>query len=194
MEINKPIATIVIFIITMISVFLFALPKYQESMSLQLTLAEKLAEYNSKSDYFKDISKTYEDINKRRVVLEKIDSALPPNIAFAPLVYFLQRKGAENGIVNKSIAFSQVSKITTLASDSKEKSSKELKIITINLDSLGTYQSLKNFLSSLEKSARLFEVESISFVSPSRLSGGASDPKNQLQSYNFRLVVKTYSY
>lgn len=198
MEINKPITTIIILIITLLLVFLFLVPKYQESRDLKTTFAKKQAEYSGKSAYFAEISKIIEDIDGRKYILEKIDSALPSKFSFAQLIYFLQKKGAEAGIVNKSIIFSQVSPASLEQNSSvtfnRELNAKEPNNITITLDLSGSYQAFKKFLSSLEKSSRLFEVESISFTSASKSSKESVKSQNQLPTYNFKLVITTHTY
>ncbi len=109
MEVNKPIATVIMLVITLIIVFLFAWPKYQESSDLQKKAIEKQAEYNGKAMYFQKISQTLSQIESKKDSLGKINSALPDSVLLAPLVYFLQKTGSETGLILKSIAFSQVS-------------------------------------------------------------------------------------
>lgn len=192
MEINKPIATVVIFIINLVLVFLFVIPKYQELKVTTAALREKQGEYEGKSAYYEKIAILSKSIDSRKEVLEKIDSALPSQVAFAPLVNFLQKKGAETGLVIKSITFSQTSDQASPKTNGAEAASK-LKEIGFSMSILGNYQGLKNFLGSLERSARLFEVQTIAFslqqASQKVLAQGA-----QLQTYNFKLDVKTHSY
>ncbi len=197
MEINKPIATIIILIITLILIFLFVWPKYQESSDFQKKLIEKQAEYNGKLVYFKKISEIISEIENKKDSLQKINNALPDNTSFAPLVYFLQKKGSETGLILKSIVFSQVSptiynqQVAATLPDSG--SAKEIKNIAFTVDVLGNYQGLKNFLAELENSARIFEVGTISFASQGAAAGFAQK-KNQVEIYDFKLSLKTHTY
>ncbi len=184
MEINKPVSTIIIFITTLILFFLFVAPEYQKSSDLQNNLAQKQEEYDVKSVYYAKISETIKSIDSRKDVLKKINSALPSDFFLAPLVYFFQKKGAEAGLIVKSITLSQISPATL---------KKEVRNITFKINLSGNYQNLKNFLSSLDESERLFEVNSISFKSPV-ISQDLKQPKNQQQTYNFELEVKTHTY
>ena len=184
MEINKPISAIIILIIALIIFFLFALPEYQKSNDLQYSLAQKQAEYNSKSVYYSKISELIGTIEDKKDALGKINSALPPDFSFAPLVFFFQKKGVENGLTIKSIIFSQIS---------PETAEKKIRNITFTVNILGNYQGLKNFLSSLDKSARLFEGNSISF-SPSVTSSDSKQSKIQQQAYDLKLELQTHTY
>ena len=192
MEINKPISIIIILVISLILIFLFVLPKYQEFRNLQVKLNEKVAEYNSKSAYFDKLAQVLEDMENRKDAMQKINSALPYNFAFSPLVYFLQNKGAENGLIPKSIVFSQGTS-SSLADALTANSDRSIKNITFSLNLTGSYESLKNFLVSLEKSSRLFEINTVSFASLQPLQTG-SKSKNQSQSYDFKLEVLTHTY
>lgn len=160
------------------------LPKYQKSNDLQNNLAQKQAEYNGKSIYYAKIAEIIEIIEGKKDTLEKINSALPSNFSIASLVYFFQKKGSEVGLVVKSITLSQISIPT---------SEERFKNIIFKVNLSGNYQGLKNFLSSLDKSARLFEVNYISFIS-SEISQSLKQSKNQQQTYDFQLEVQTHAY
>ena len=192
MEINKPVATIILLIIALILIFLFIIPKYQESGDLQANLAQKQAEYDGQSDYYMKIFELLKSIRDRKDALGKINSALPSDISFASLIYFLQEKGVENGLAVKSIIFSQNSP-ETYRQVLPAESDKRVKNIMFNINLSGSYQSLKNFLSSLEKSVRLFQIDAISFISTQSLQG-TKKSQNQLQIHDFNLEVKTYTY
>src|SRR5437660_174941 len=112
MEINRPITTILILVISLILIFLFATPKYQKSSSLQDMLAQKEAEYNANTAYYAKISELIKSIESRKDTLEKINSALPSDVSLAPLVYFFQKKATEAGLTTKSVMFSQISAAT----------------------------------------------------------------------------------
>jgi len=191
MEINKPVAIVIILVISLISIFFFALPKYRESRALRLTLDEKLAEYQSKSAYYEKMAETIKTIESNKEAVEKINSALPDNFYFAPLVYFLQKKTSENGLISKSLTFSQ--SVSSLGRVSAGAVSKEIKNVSFTLNLTGSYKGLKNFLLSLEKSSRLFEVRNISFVSLKSANQLKNQP-NQLKNYDFKLEVVTHSY
>jgi len=187
MEINKPVSGVIIIIITLIIVFLFALPQYEESKELQAKVAEKNAEYNGKSIYYQKISDLMLELENKQVALKKVESALPIDFSIASVAYFLQKKASESGLIIKSFNFSD-----TVSPNSAEQN-KAIKDISFNIDLAGNYQGLKNFLYSLEKSSRIFEINTISFASLAPPQTG-QPVKNPLPVYNFKLEIKTHSY
>ncbi len=199
MEINKPVAIIILIIITLAMVFLLAWPQYQALMDLKNRLVEKQAEYNGKSSYFKKISEVILEIESKKDSLEKIDNALPDRVSLAPIVYFLQKKGSETGLILKSIVFLQAASgfqraaNTANASLGDEAGTKQIKDIAFTAELLGNYQGLKDFISSLEGSSRVFEVDTISFSSQQFLPE-AVQKKSQSEIYDFKLSLKTHTY
>ncbi len=187
MEINKPISTIIILIIALILFFFFVAPEYGKSENLQNNLGQKQAEYDGKSVYYAKVSELIASIESRTDALEKINSALSSDFSFAPIASFLQQKGVENGLTIQSIMFSQISPTTT---------NQKVKDVTFTVNVSGNYQGLKNFVSSLDTSARLFEVNSMNFSlsSPSIVSNDIKQSKNQQQTYSLKLEVVTHTY
>ena len=182
MEINRPASSIIIFIIILLLVFLFIVPKYQQSHNLEVTLANKQAEYEGKSDYYGKISDLILQIENKGSVLQKIQAALPSGFSIAPLTYFFEKNAQKHGIAVKSFSFSQVS-MGALDNGIKNM------MVTVTIS--GTYQGLRNFIVSLEKSARLFDIKTVS-LSP--VEGLNSRTQSQLKQYDMKLEVTTHAY
>ena len=168
MEISKFSTTIFFLIVSLVLVFLFVIPKYQQTLSLQTDLDKQQAQYNNQSNYYEKLSRLLSDIESRPDALKKIENALPNNPFLAPIVSFLQKKAKENELIVESIVFSQAHQ-SAYGQAVAIKSNKEVKNITFTVLLSGTYKSLKNFLASLDKSARLFEINTISFSLPESL-------------------------
>mgnify|MGYP001616675721 CR=1 FL=1 len=199
MEINKPISSLIIFIIILLLAFLFVLPKYRELSQLSDTLTKKQAEYNGKSLFYKSISNAIESLENKKESILKINSALPADASIASLVNFVDKKSFENGLILKAVSTSQVLGVQAAkqgSSPSNQPQSKEqtIKDINLTLDLSETYQGLKNFLYSLEKSARLFEVNNISFASVGPSGAAQNKSKDYLGIYNFKIEMKTHTY
>jgi len=193
MQIDKPIFIAIILFIVLLSAFFFVVPQYKNLKSLQIDLGQKNAEYIAKFDYYAQIKKNYDDIQKRKADIQKIDDALPKNPNFGQLIYYFQKKAGESGLVLKTISLSQSS------------SAGGINNLTFSLGISGDYVSLENFMISLEKSARLFEISSISFGSSGAPSaqqvakaGSTAVPAiAQFQNtgvFSFSFQVRTYSY
>lgn len=189
MEINKLASLIIVLIITLFIFFLFVVPKYQESVELEAELVKKQTQYENKTNYYLKLAETLRDIEQKKDVLEKIDSALPPDFSLAPVIYFLQEKSKEAGLTVRSVSFSQQEASgKTLKADQKER----VKNIILKAYLTGNYQGLKKLLSYLEGSARLFEVKSISFAAGFLKDSGR--PQNKLQTHDFTLDIETHTY
>lgn len=186
MTIDRPIAIAVILFIILLLIFFLVVPQYKIFVKLQLDLAEKTAEFNAERDYYVAIAKTADALQEHQDDIKKVDDALPKNPTFGNLIYFLQQTAKENGLISKDLFLSKTSK-----NNLKENSGANVKDVAFSMDLIGDHSSLENFIISLEKSARIFEVTSISFGSSSVSQPGMLQAQ---QAYNFSLQIKTHSY
>ncbi len=182
MEANKQVYVIINLIITTVIFSIFVLPKYQESSNIETKLIKDQYQYESRVNYYANISDVLNKIEKNKDALEKIDSALPSEFSLAPVVYFFENTAEESGLAVRSITFSKQQIV------SKSSANENIKNILFRVDLSGSYDGLKKFLYSLEESSRIFEVSSISF------SAGQVSKSNVLKSYDFSLSVKTQTY
>lgn len=192
MNFDRPIATAVIFFIILILMFFLVVPKYNEFKEFQAELGEKKAEFNSKYEYFSEITEVFYELENRKDAVKIIDDGLPNEPSFGRLAYYFQKKAMENGLVIKDLL---------LAKYSPQSPGSDMKEIVFSINISGSYSALKNFIVSLEKSARLFEIASISFSSSvdsflELISGPIielSEFKTQ-QTYSFKMEIKARSY
>jgi Tfp pilus assembly protein PilO len=130
--------------------FLFIIPKQSSISALDLELSQKRKELESVQIYFQEILNTFEKLKSYQDQLSKIDSALPQDPSIPSIFDFFQKSSAQAGIF-----FENVGPISY-------KEEGKLKKWTTTLKLKGDYFSFKNFLSNLEKSARLIKVDKIS--------------------------------
>jgi len=187
MKIDRPIIIAFTLFVILILIFFLVMPEYKTFKKLQVNLAEKTAEYNAQFDYYSAIDKTQLDLQSRQEDIKKIDDALPADPTLGRLIYFLQETAKENGIMFKDIFLSKAS-----LGDSGTGVGKSVKDIVFSLNLAGSYASLENFIISLEKSSRVFEVTGISFGAATSSSIKQTQPTQQ--TFNFSLQIKTHSY
>ncbi len=189
---NKLAFAIIVFIVTVSFAFLFAVPRYQEYTALQTVLAKKQSDYEVKSAYNARILALQKEIQNRASDLEKVDNALPTDNSYASLIYFLQNKGIESGLAVKSVTFSQA--ITPYGQTTAKVSqpAKGIKNIFLTMSVSGTYQDLKKFLGTLDKSVRLFQVNSIVFNATQ--TAPTTKTKTKLDTYSVSMEIQTYTY
>ena len=154
--------------------FFFTWPQYQNVRNLGLEVQAKQNELQNKEEYFSKIKETSDELKNYEAEVSKIDSALPSDPFLPSLFNFLDKTANQNGLILKQLgSFSVV--------DSKAKP--DIKEINIGITVSGSYPAFKNFLSALEKTARLVEVDDIIFSYPSAK-----------ETPSFDLVIKAHSY
>ena len=190
MQVDRPITIALIFFIILLLVFFFVMPEYNTFTKLQTELGEKKAEYNAEFEYYNAIAATQADLQNHKDDIAKIDDALPTDPDLGKIVYFLQGAATENGMMIKDLFLSK-SSLGNLQSNTGGK----VKNLVFSIDLLGDYPSLEEFMISLEKSSRLFEITNISFGSSSQTPTEAGQSQFQIQQiYTFNLQIKAYSY
>ena len=176
MQIDRPIAIALILFIILLLVFFLVVPEYNVFQKLQTELGGKMAEYVGQHDYYSAIDRAYYELQARKDDITKIDDALPQDPTLGNTMYFLQETAKGNGLSVKDLFLSKSS------AGAAGTSTNRIKDITFSMDLLGDYPALGVFLESLERSSRIFEVNSISFSS-------STNPP-----YTFSLQIKTHSY
>ena len=168
MIINKLIVTVGCLTLALVLGFTLTWPKYQAWQALRLNIEAKTTELHSQEEYFSQIKEISEELAKYTESLNKISSALPENTSLPSLFNFLQLTASQTGLVLEEITLGGVAEGE----------------IRIACQLTGSYSAFKNFLLALENSARMIEVEEISFASPEKAG----------ESFEFSVQIKTHSY
>ena len=172
---QKPILfSLFILTLLVLGVIFLWWPKYQDYSNLKFDIAGKKAELQNKNEYFSQLSDLSLKLKEYGTELSKIDSALPLSPEVKDLLNFLGKTSSQNGLILEKVNLEKISPL--------EKNSKILKT-SLTFSVTGYYPAFKNFLSGLEKSGRLIEVESVSFSS-----------SKKEEAFPFDVKIKTYSY
>ena len=171
---NRLIVIVILLFVSLILGMLLILPKYEDLSFLRKKIQEKQAELQFKEEYFQDLGEVAEELKKYQSQLSKIDFVLPDDPQLPPLFDYLQKTASQSGLVLKGISVVSVAPGRPVT---------EIKETSLSLVLSGSYSAFKNFLLTLEKSARLIETESISFASVAE-----EGP------FNFNLRIKVHSY
>jgi Tfp pilus assembly protein PilO len=145
--------------------FFLVYPKYQSLYSLKSQALQKKEEYQNLEIYHQQLREIFEKLKNYQDSLSKIEFALPENPSLPEFFDFIQKLASLSGLSLSQISSSLVSEAVSKGELAPPPSEKELKEWKIALTLNGDYYSFKNFLSSLEKSARLVEINKISFSS-----------------------------
>jgi Tfp pilus assembly protein PilO len=167
------IVSAISFLIVIAVAVLVLWPKFQELQKLQGDIERERAEIQLKKEYVLMLDEAMAELESNKAEVSKIRTALPVNPSVPSLFNYLQRTASGSGLILTEISPFTVSSSVAFAN---------LKQTVFTIKASGPYPSFKNLISTLEKSARLIEVESIS------LSSG------QEESFDFNLRLKTFSY
>jgi Tfp pilus assembly protein PilO len=170
---KTPLILFLLFLLVLGIIFLWQ-PKYQKFINLRLNVQEKKLELQTKEDYFSQLSKLSDKLKEYEAQLAKINTALPPEPSIPNLFYYLGKTSSQSGLILENITLDKISPIEEGA---------RVKGISLSLVLYGNYPAFKNFLSVIQKSARLIEAESVSFSSPTKE-----------EMFSFNLKIKTFSY
>ncbi len=168
---NRSNIIIICFLLTIVLGAFLLYPKYQDFVVLEKQVQTKENQLESKQEYLSDLSQNSEQLKKYQEKLLVIDAALPSNLSLPSLFDLLQKTASQNGLIVKDMSSSSVA------------NTEGIQEVGVHLKTVGLYSSFKSFISALEKSTRMIEIESFSFSTPQE--GGIFD---------FILTIKTYSY
>jgi len=171
---SLPIVIAVCFLISVVFSALFLYPRFDALRTIKNNVKQRKEYFQQQEDYFSALSSAKSELEAYKDVLAKINSSLPDDPSMPSLFSFLQKASSQSGVVLKGISSFITSPSTEFPT---------IKSTQLSLEVMGTYGSLKNFISVLEKSSRIIEVGNISFSSPKEAS-----------SFVFSLRIKVYSY
>jgi Tfp pilus assembly protein PilO len=166
---------ILIFSAFLILIYL-VVPQYKKFLVLQRDISQLRSDINDKNSYYAGLKDLLNEIQEYKPVLEKVDSAIPPSMFAPELLSYFQTISSDNGLLLSSIIIGKEPLL--------EEGSVRVKATHLNLGLMGSLASLENFLRTIERSVKVFEVETLSF---------SANP-DQPDMTTFNLSIKTFSY
>jgi Tfp pilus assembly protein PilO len=159
---TKFIIAFVVILVIVGGYFLW-LPKYQEYNANNEDLNKEGERTKKKKEYLYELEGHLNGLAEYQEKLDKINSAIPIKYSPASLYSFVQKATGENGLALLAADFSEGG----AKSDKEESLSSGLKInqIGISISTSGEYESLKNLLSTIYRTSRLIDINSLSFSS-----------------------------
>lgn len=174
---NRIIIIVAGLVLALIFGLILVWPQYQKLQALNSAIENKREELRSREAYFAKVKEVSAQLQEYPEALAKISAALPKDPSLAAFINFLQTNSAQTGLILKKMVLGG-----TAAPSADKKSFTETQFI---IQASGSYESFKNFLSLIENSARIIEVQNISIEIP---------PKESKESATFTLNLKTTSY
>ena len=156
---NKTLITAVCLIASALVGYMAIWPKYQDLRIERTNEAVKSADLANRKAYFADLAEIDAKLQEYESQLSIIDKAIPEEISTPDFFDLIQREVSQSGLVLKDLG--------TISSGPSSIYPNLVKN-TLNISVSGPYNVFKNFISSLEKSARIIGIEKMSFSSPDR--------------------------
>lgn len=169
---SKTYLSIFIIFLSCLFLYFFVYEKYQELSFLKQKLSQKEEELGNTKRYIRQLKEAAEKLKKYSNELSIIDTAFPEKLQQPETFYLLQTLCTQSGATLKSFE-----KITASGDNLPKRWQTQITV-------LADYQTFKNFLSNLEKSARMIKVVKISFE--------AGEKSEELYNFNLALVFNTY--
>ena len=116
--------------------------------------------------------------NERSTDVASLNKAIPSDQNIPELLVNLEAIASENNLIFGGVNFK-----------SKDLKAKGVKTLVMEIKVKGSYPAFKNYLKSMEKSLRIFDVISVSFsgVGPGQIGA-------KIDNLEFNLIVNTYFY
>ncbi len=179
----------ILFFVVFIMVVYLVMPEIKSYQTLKEEVRKKEVSLQDVKDYAQQLQKTQQDLENYKPELDKINSALPADPDLASVFNLLQQKASENGVVITNVSLAQVPKKTSQPDQSTSAQKAEvspLQEYRLSLTILVSAPSLENFLKSIEGSARLLEVKTLSILEKGKTQA------TTLKECNISLAVFSY--
>ncbi|MFH1582643.1 MAG: type 4a pilus biogenesis protein PilO [bacterium] len=169
-----PLVIIAAFILILVIGGIFLFPKFGQLNETKENIQAKEIELQYKKEYFNKLEELKIKLDENALEVSKISSALPFDASVPSIFKFIQETASLSGIV-----LNEINPFTVAPLEGNTK----INEITFMVELTGEYSSFKEFLSVLEKSARLFEVRSLSF-----------EQNKETDALDFDLSLRAFSY
>jgi Tfp pilus assembly protein PilO len=183
MSIKKyiPLILVLVFILLIGAGYFLISPKYQDLKRKRAEVETRDEEFRVKEEHFLNLENTLNTLSNYEDKISKINSALPSRSSEPDLLNYFQKTSSENGLILKGINANSLFSAEGLPGE-------KIKKLPLSVDLIGSYASLKSFIFSIYKSARLIEIKSISF------SVALEEGTETRDLFDFNIELETHAY
>jgi Tfp pilus assembly protein PilO len=150
---KREIITLIIFSISFIIIFQYIYPNYRKLSFLSkmsLDLENRIERLES---YIQNINGIFQKKENYQEEIKLMENSLSKENLIPNFINFIQTEGSNSGILITAIKISPL----------EESSNKNVKEMSFQINFSASYNSLKNFISKLENSAKIIYFDKISF-------------------------------
>lgn len=195
----KAIITFAILVLVGVLVFVLVLPQLEGIMSLTSKLSKNQKEAQDVKSKFETTRRAISQFQSLKDAdIAVVESAFPSKVDLPDLLVLTDSLISRAGLLGENIAIS-------VSEDGPAKPNPQISVaagaiaprfispaevsgrgeVNINFSVVGNYESFKVFLGTLEKSLRIFDVQSISFATP-------PESEKIAGAFRFGVSMKTY--
>lgn len=161
-------------VITILIGIILLVPTLSNFIKVKTNIASADAKLETQTEYLAQLKATEKQLDQNAELVAKIENALPQGPDVASLLEFLDGSAKRNGINLEQVNWMD-----------KSKSSEERVVdYVMSIGFSGSYYAFRNFISDVEKSSRIIDIDQITFGS-AKESGLPID---------FKLYLRIHSY
>jgi len=184
--------------------YFYLYPSYTEWQDDLTRLEEVQNKLATRNEYFEGLKDLNEKLSNYEAGLGKIESAIPNHFSAPKLYNYLQQKGAQGGMIVQEISSSKVKReqeepsTNNNGTTTEESSRPQIEERMISVKLAGSYPNFKEFIKELEKSARIFSIETVSIEAPKgpdeeEQEQAEGEEQESSQTFPFSIQLKVYS-
>ena len=174
---RRPLLLSIVLFIVSIAVGVFMIwPNYQQLSISQQQLAEKEARLQIKENTLVELKELRKELGMYETELEKIRVSIPEDLQLPSLYDLVQSLSSLSGLLMQSISSS--------TEELSEETTSDLKMTGLSIRLSGSYEGLKEFLSRLNSSARVLNLQAITVVA-SGTEGEGLGIEAQIEAYSY---------
>jgi len=188
----------IIIIVSATFAMLLTWPRYQELNDQNLKVAQKKIDLETRQEYFRNLEEVAAEFKNYGPSIIKIESALPDSPNVAALANYLEASAIKEGLILKKLEYAagdQVNptKAFTPAQENQNQGQTEANQFSIDLILSGSYPAWKNFITDIEKTSRLVEIETAE-IAKDNSQASPNLPNDTNKALNFTVKLIAYFY
>lgn len=180
---GRSLFAIILIIASVLGFVLFVSPQYQDVIALRTQesqLKDVLANSRTLQEKRDQLLKTFNAMSPNDVA--RLEKMVPNNADNVKLILELQTLASRYGLELRTAALSEEEEAARTQRAQVQIATRDYGTISLDLVIRGPYDGFVSFISDIEKSLRIIDVESISFRSE----------ENNPSTYQFNLSLNTY--
>jgi len=182
---SRPILIAALLTIALSLTVLWTWPQYQEFQELRGQAIQLQARIENRDQYAVQLRDIQEGLQAEEAKLSQVNAALPDGVSLPALYEVAQGLAASSGMVLSSLSVS-VGNEETLSGSPASGGEEGFREISVSLALAGSYEDLKNFLASVNRASRFFEVSSVGF-------GEGAGAEQEEGVFEFGILLKGYA-